>query len=139
MGNHSWSHLDFSSIPAETMHQEILLTQKKMWDILGYQSNLFRVPFGTYSDTALDIVGENGLYPIQWDVVSGDPDPNILAEPMTDWVIEQTQNGSIIIMHANGRGWHTAEALPVIVQTLKDEGYKFVTISELLGLNDPVD
>jgi peptidoglycan/xylan/chitin deacetylase (PgdA/CDA1 family) len=40
-------------------------------------------------------------------------------------------------MHANGRGWHTAEALPQIISTLEAQGYTFVTISDLLNLETP--
>jgi len=132
LGNHSWSHLDFSAITPEEMSREVLLTQQQMYELLGYQSNLFRLPYGTYNETALDVIGENGLYVIQWDVVSGDPDPNIDAMSMTDWVLQQVNPGSIIIMHANERGWHTAEALPGIIQTLRQSGYTLVTVSELL-------
>ena len=47
---------------------------------------------------------------------------------------ERVQNGSIIIMHANGRGWHTAEALPQMIEYLQSQGYIMVTVSQLLGL-----
>lgn len=137
LGNHSWSHLDFSVITPEVMTQEILFTQRQMFDLLGYQTNLFRLPYGTYSETALNVIGENGLHVIQWDVVSGDPDPNIDAASMTEWVLQQVNPGSIIIMHANGRGWHSAEALPTIIQTLRQNGYTLVTVSELLNIDSP--
>lgn len=134
LGNHAWSHLDFAQITPEQMSTEIILTQQKMWDLFGWQTSLFRLPYGTYTEQSLDIIADHGMLTIQWDVVSGDPDPNVLAGPMTDWVFQQVQPGSIIIMHANGRGWHTAEALPEIISTLRADGYRFVTISELLGL-----
>jgi peptidoglycan/xylan/chitin deacetylase (PgdA/CDA1 family) len=53
---------------------------------------------------------------------------------MVPWVVKQVQPGSIIIMHANGRGWHTAEALPAIIASLREQGYELVTISALLDL-----
>jgi len=134
LGNHSWSHEDFSTIPQDEVQQQVLLTQQKMFDLLGYQTNLFRLPYGTYNNEALNTINGNGLYIIQWDDVSGDPDPNINAESMTSWVLQQAKPGSIIIMHANGRGWHTAEALPGIIQSLRDQGYSLVTISDLLDL-----
>lgn len=137
IGNHSWSHPDFSAITIDEMKTEIILTQQFMYDLLGYQTNLFRLPFGTYTEEALNVIGENGLYIIQWEVVSGDPDPNINAESMTKWVLQQVQPGSIIIMHANGRGWHTAEALPTIIQSIRQQGYTLVTIPELLGIQSP--
>lgn len=134
LGNHSWSHLDFSSLSADAMQQQILLAQQKMYELLGYQTNLFRFPYGTYNEEALHVVNDNGLYAIQWDSVSGDPDPDIGAKEMTAWVLQQAQPGSIIIMHANGRGWHTAEALPGMIQSLRDQGYTLVTVSELLNI-----
>jgi peptidoglycan-N-acetylglucosamine deacetylase len=134
LGNHSWSHADFSAIPKDEMERQILQTQQTMYDLLGYQTNLFRLPYGTYTDEALNVINDQGLYIIQWDDVSGDPDPNIDAKEMTVWVLQQVQPGSIIIMHANGRGWHTAEALPRIIASLREQGYTPVTVSELLNI-----
>jgi peptidoglycan/xylan/chitin deacetylase (PgdA/CDA1 family) len=134
LGNHGWSHLDFAQITPDQMASEVILTQQAMWDLLGRQSRLFRLPYGTYTDEALAVIEAHGLHTIQWDVVSGDPDPEITAERMIPWVVEQVRPGSIVIMHANGRGWHTAEALPEIIRTLREQGYVFATISDLLDL-----
>jgi len=134
LGNHSWSHADFSAITRDEMERQVVLAQQTMHDLLGYETNLFRLPYGTYTDEALKLINDQGLYIIQWDDVSGDPDPDIDAKEMTAWVLQQVQPGSIIIMHANGRGWHTAEALPRIIQSLRDQGYTPVTISELLNI-----
>ena len=134
LGNHSWSHPDFSELSNDEITEEIQKTQEEMYTLVGFQTNLFRLPFGTYTEETLKTIAGNGLYTIQWDVESGDPDPNINAEDMIDWVLYQAQAGSIIIMHVNGRGWHTAEALPTIIANLREQGYEFVTISELLGL-----
>jgi len=135
LGNHSWSHLDFASITTEEMQQEIQKTQETMWELIGRQAHFFRFPFGTYNEQALEAVRRGGMYAIQWDVVSGDPDPNIDADRMIQAVVREAQPGSIIIMHINGRGWHTAEALPEIIRQLQEKGFEFVTVSELLGLD----
>ena len=116
------------------MNREIQLTQQYMYYLLGYQTNLFRLPYGTYNEEALNVIGDNGLYAIQWDDVSGDPDPNIDADRMTNWVLQQVRPGSIIIMHANGRGWHTAVALPAIIEAIRQQGYSLVTVSNLLKI-----
>ena len=134
LGNHSWSHPDFSRIPPERMAEEIRKTQRIMWELLGYQTRLFRFPYGRYSEKALDVIGQNGLYAIQWDVVSGDPDPRIDADRMAHWVLSRMKPGSIVIMHANGRGRHTAKALLPIIHGLRKKGYAPVTVSRLLGL-----
>ena len=53
-------------------------------------------------------------------------------------MISNTRPGSIIIAHANGRGVHTAAALPLAIPALKAKGYQFVTVSELLAAGRPV-
>lgn len=134
MGNHSWSHPDLPGLSQERISSEIVQTQKLLYKLTGRQARLFRLPAGKYDDLTLGVIAWHGLYTIQWDVETGDPDPTIDAERMNWAVSQRVQNGSIIIMHANGRGWHTAEALPEIIEYLRGQGYTLVTVSELLGL-----
>jgi peptidoglycan-N-acetylglucosamine deacetylase len=134
LGNHSWSHPDLPGLSEEIISKEIVKTQNMLYQLTGRQAKLFRLPAGLYDDLTLSVIAWNGLYTIQWDVETGDPDPSIDAERMNWAVRERVQNGSIIIMHANGRGWHTAEALPQMIEYLQSQGYILVTVSQLLGL-----
>ena len=134
LGNHSWSHPDLPGLSAEVISSEIVQTQNLLYKLTGIQSRLFRLPAGKYDDLTLGMVAWHGLYTIQWDVETGDPDPTIDAERMNWAVSQRVQNGSIIVMHANGRGWHTAEALPQMIEYLRGQGYTLVTVSQLLGL-----
>jgi peptidoglycan/xylan/chitin deacetylase (PgdA/CDA1 family) len=137
IGNHSWSHRDFPGLTRAEMEEEILKTQELMYELLGYQTRLFRFPSGEYTADALDVVADLGMYAVQWDVVSGDPVGSITPEHLRDWVLQQVEPGSIIIFHANERGWHTAEALPDIIHRLKEDGYRFVKVSDLLEIEKP--
>jgi len=137
LGNHSWSHPDLPGLREEIISKEIVKTQNSLYQLTGRQAKLFRLPAGLYDDLTLSVIAWHGLYTIQWDVETGDPDPTIDAKRMNWAVRNRVQNGSIIIMHANGRGWHTAEALPEMIEYLQSEGYTLVTISQLLGL-EPV-
>ena len=134
LGNHSWSHPDLPGLSEEIITKEIVKTQNMLYQLTGRQAKLFRLPSGLYDDLTLSVIAWNGLYTIQWDVETGDPDPTIDAERMNWAVRERVQNGSIIIMHANGRGWHSAEALPQMIEYLQGQGYTLVTVSQLLGL-----
>ena len=135
LGNHSWSHPDLRTLPQPEISAEILRTQDILYQVTGEQTLLFRLPSGFYNDLVLGVIAWHGLYTIQWDVVTGDPDPNITAEDMLEKAVKpRTQNGSIIIMHANGRGWNTAEALPGMIEYLRGAGYTLVTVSQLIGL-----
>jgi peptidoglycan/xylan/chitin deacetylase (PgdA/CDA1 family) len=132
LGNHAWSHSNFTQLTPEEMSAEIQRTQQIMQSFTGRQPTLFRFPFDVYTAEAVEVAGQHGLRVISGDVVSGDPDPNITTQAIVDQVTSQAKNGSIIIMHMNTRGWRTAEALPVIIEQLREEGYTFVTVSQLL-------
>ncbi len=134
LGNHSWSHPDFPGLDEATLSAEILKTQDILYRMTGVQPRLFRLPAGLYDDLSLSVIAYHGLYTIQWDVVTADPVYDNQADHINQIVRENVQNGSIIIMHANGRGWHTAEALPEMIAYLREQRYRLVTVSELLGL-----
>jgi hypothetical protein len=99
---------------------------------------LFRFPFGACNAAGLQAVADAGLLAIQWDVATGDPSPNRSARSIAEAIVRNARPGSIVVMHANGRGYHTAEALPLAVPALRAKGFKFVTVSELLAAGRPV-
>lgn len=134
LGNHSWSHPDFTKLSRAQMDEEIVKTQDMLYKLTGRESHLFRMPYGFYNDDALNAVAAHGLTTIQWDTVTGDPDPNFQAEDIQRAVREDAQNGSIVIMHANGFGWHTVDALPGVLDYLQSQGFTLVTVSQLIGL-----
>jgi peptidoglycan/xylan/chitin deacetylase (PgdA/CDA1 family) len=134
LGNHSWSHSDFTQLSEEEIGQEIDQTEDMLFQITGRHSRLFRLPSGLYNEQILRVIARHGLYTIQWDSVTGDPDPTFDAATILAEVQRTVRKGSIIIMHGNGRGWHTAEALPLVIDYLKSKGYILVTVSQLIGL-----
>lgn len=152
VANHSWEHRNLRVISGSKLDDEIKAPQvayELLRDKLAKRQclardgrpvqrttsprmTLFRFPFGACNDKALEAVNENGLIAVQWDVSSGDPDKHLTAAGMVDSVLKLVRPGSIILFHANGRGWHTADALPKIIAELARAQFKFVTVSELL-------
>jgi peptidoglycan/xylan/chitin deacetylase (PgdA/CDA1 family) len=98
---------------------------------------LFRFPFGACNPDSLAAVNDYGMLAIQWDLSTGDPSPLQSARAIADAMIKRTKPGSIIIAHANGRGFHTSEALPMAIPKLRAKGFEFVTVSELLAAGTP--
>jgi peptidoglycan/xylan/chitin deacetylase (PgdA/CDA1 family) len=133
IGNHSWSHLDLEKTSPEQTEEQIMKGQEALWRLTGRTPTVFRFPFGTYNAASLAAVCGHGMSAIEWNVVTGDPDKNVHADDIVRVVKKRTRDGAIIIMHANGRGWHTAEALPRIIEWLRSQGYEPVTVSELLA------
>lgn len=134
LGNHSYIHPHFTKISDERVIEEVRKTQDIQYRLTGKRGHVFRFPFGDHHQKDVELVASLGLTPIQWEVVSGDPDPNVSAKAMIREVLAQARPGSIIIFHINGRGVHTAEALPAVIEGLRERGFQLVTVSELLGL-----
>jgi len=130
IGNHSYLHPHMTKISEARMEQELLETQDDQQRYTGRQGHLFRPPYGEYNPQLLQTAARLGLRSMTWEVVSGDPDPHVTAKDMIREILRRTRPGSIIIMHMNGRGWHTAEALPAVIAGLRKKGYTFVRVSD---------
>jgi peptidoglycan/xylan/chitin deacetylase (PgdA/CDA1 family) len=130
IGNHSYLHPHMTKISVRQMQTELLKTQDDQVKFIGRQGSLFRPPYGEYNPLLLQTAGRLGLHTITWEVVSGDPDPHVTAKDMIREILRRTRPGSIIIMHMNGRGWHTAEALPAVIAGLRKKGFTFVKVSD---------
>lgn len=135
IGTHGHKHL---RLPIHT-ENEILDELEKPTKILqkdfGVTPKVFRPPYGATNQTVENLAKGLGLKTIMFDVISGDPDENLSKEQLIKNVLGHTQNGSILIFHINGRGWKTAEALPEIIQSLKQKGFEFVKVSDLISDN----
>ncbi|MCX5511983.1 polysaccharide deacetylase family protein [Kaistia algarum] len=148
IGNHTYDHANLDHADAAKVAEEIGRTETVLQGLreriaavcpaVGAlpASGVFRFPYGSCSPESLAAVSAMGETAIQWDVVSGDPS-GIGAAPMAKAVLAEVKPGSIIVMHANGRGKHTGAALKTIIPKLRAAGYRFVTVSELLKAGAP--
>lgn len=148
VGDHTYDHADLAHVDAARIDLEIARTEAVLGDLaarvakacpasgLPPKTRLFRFPYGACGAEGPADVRAAGLVPIQWDVVSGDPS-GVAAAPMARGVLAEIKPGSIVVMHANGRGRHTAEALATIIPQLRARGYDFVTVSDLLAAGRP--
>ena len=155
MANHSETHRNLRLLHGKVLSDEINAPQRAYESLVeGYtgrqcrrgdgtiaklpaRMTLFRFPFGACDPESLNAVNDAGLLAIQWDLSTGDPWRGQKADAITRAMIEHTKPGSIIISHANGRGYHTAEALPAAIPALLAKGFEFVTVSELLAAGTP--
>ena len=131
-GNHSYSHPHCAAISDDSIRQELSRTESLLIRTTGTSQKLFRPPFGETDQRIEGIAQTIGLTTVLFDLASGDPDSTISRERLIQYVVASARNGSIIVMHVNGRGWHTSEALPEIIQILHAKGFTFVKVSELL-------
>ena len=157
MANHAEAHRNLRKLQGPALAEEIVGPQRSYEGIRAQLAStqcaarapeslqsvpprlgLFRFPFGACNAPAMAAVNDAGLLAIQWDVSSGDPDPHMTATAVAEQIVRHARPGSIVVSHANGRGWNTAEALPIAIPKLKAMGYQFVTVSELIASGHPV-
>ena len=131
LGNHSENHKNMSQLSVEECKSELQQVHDKVKEITGYDMFLFRPPYGDYDNEVITTAREMGYYPIQWDVDSLDW-KNYGVSSIVQTVTEHKHlgNGSIILMH-NG-ATYTADALETVINSLRDQGYEIVPISELI-------
>ena len=129
IGTHSKTHPHMSKMSVSEIKSELESSKKAIEDITGKKVTLFRAPFGEYNDAVVDTAAAMGLKTIQWDVDSLDW-KDLSAQEIAARIIKNVKSGSIILCH--NQGLHTAEALPLVFTALKERGFEFVTVSELL-------
>ncbi len=128
-GTHSATHPYMSKLDKTSVIKELTTSSRAIEDITGKKVEVFRAPYGDYNDTLINTAKELGLFTIQWDVDSLDW-KNLSAQEIEKRVLSRVKNGSIVLFH--NQGLHTWEALPQIINTLKERGYEFVPIGELI-------
>ena len=127
IGNHSWSHPVLSKLSLDDAKKQITDTEDALTKVLGSSSKLMRPPYGAITD---DIRNSLDLSFIMWDVDSLDWKSKNEAAILTE-IQHQVANGSIVLMHDIHSP--TVNALPRVIEYLKNQGYTFVTIPEMLN------
>jgi peptidoglycan/xylan/chitin deacetylase (PgdA/CDA1 family) len=112
------------------MKDEIECCNNKIEAITGVKPTLLRPPYGDYDNALIETMNELKMYTIQWDVDSLDWKDNATPDSICKRVTSKVKNGSIVLFHNDAD--HTPAALPTILKCLKDEGYEFVFISDLI-------
>ncbi len=131
LGNHSENHKNMSQLSDEEKKEELMQVHTKVQELTGYDMFLFRPPYGDYDNAVVNVAKDCGYYTIQWDVDSLDwKDYGVDSIIKTVTQHKHLGNGSIILCHNGAK--YTAQALDTLIATLKNEGYTFVPISELI-------
>lgn len=136
IGNHTYSHLAESTGNNDKLKSEIEKTEEIIYKITGQNNFLFRPPTGYCSKSAVNMVKDMNYKTIVWDIDTRDW-AHTKKEDMLANVKKFAACGSIILMHDFiGYNSPTPEALKIILPWLKANGYRFVTISEMISLDD---
>ena len=143
LGNHTFSHPNVALLPAKQIQMELTATQRVLEAKLGVQTTLWRPPFTEDMEPAdaSDAFSLIQSADLGYATIGLNIDPYDWARPGTDEIVRRTVSqvergeGNVILLHdGGGNRQETIEALPRIIDKLTAEGYRFVTIHELLHL-----
>src|SRR5713226_3957101 len=146
IGNHTFTHPKWDEISHTQIRWELNLTQRLIESTLGVKSILFRPPYGIdhqpeyaeevaqlplAQDMGYLIVGQR-IDPDDWSLRGGkNPLP---AKDIVASVLRQADKGNIILLHdGGGERAQTVAALPQIIDALRERGYQFVSVADLIG------
>ena len=142
LGSHSYTDSSYygfcyglKQIDSTLKIEDVGATEKLLHKHAGINNQLFRFPGGCYTPADVKLVNEAGDTVVHWDISGADGFNNNTNQIIHN-VVDNAQNGSIIVLHMNGAPTapKTAEAIPEIISKLKAKGFEFVKVSELLGL-----
>lgn len=138
IGTHGHLHKDYSKYSNEWIRKQVKMSEDTLYDITGERTNLIRTPNGDYNERVLNTLYDMGYKVIQWDTDSLDwMKPGV--DKVVQNVLSKAHKGDIILMHASDSCPHTPEALPIIIDRLREKGFQFVTVSELLEKGDIIN
>ncbi|MBO7519537.1 MAG: polysaccharide deacetylase family protein [Clostridia bacterium] len=128
--NHSNTHPYMTQLSKIKMTDEITSCNDKIEAITGTAPTLFRPPYGDYDNAVIETVNGLNMHAIQWSIDSLDWQDSATAESIYKKVTSKAHPGAIVLFHNDAE--HTPEALPNILKTLKEQGYEFVFIDDLI-------
>lgn len=135
LANHTFEHHDLGRLDWSRCSTEITSTTRLMTETYGEAPTLFRPPYGHVGGAALLAAAEAGLTTVLWsaqareDLVASRPDG------IVDDIASQVRPGSIVLAHDTGTADRliTIDRLVAIIRRLRDDGYAFATVSDLLA------
>ena len=138
LGNHTYSHPRLTLVRKERIRMQIRRTNRILEKKIGRPALSMRPPAGAWNAKVVKIVNQEHLPVVLWSVVSGDVGGHVPAARIDRTVLDEAKPGAIIIFHINKRAPFTKKALPDIIAALREKGFRFVTVSQLLALPDAV-
>lgn len=136
IGNHTFTHINVSKRGYSDIDKEISDTQDVIKKIIGEEPKIFRPPYRAISKEMCSIVKNKDMNIILWSNL----DPRDWSNPGVYYIVNtitsKVENGNIILLHdynnlRNSKS-QTIQALDVVIPKLKEMGYKFVTVSQLV-------
>jgi peptidoglycan/xylan/chitin deacetylase (PgdA/CDA1 family) len=131
VANHTYSHTPLKQLDDEGILNELGQTRTVIHRLTGRDCPLFRPPGGGYSRRIVLASSKAGYHMILWSVLTNDVQ-GASQRQIFQRVMKGSNDGGVILMHSGIE--NTVEVLPRMISALRNRGYHFVTVSQLMGL-----
>lgn len=131
--NHSFNHPHFTDMTQDQINHELHAASTRIEEITGKYPKLIRPPYGSLNQTVVDTINTQGFTSVLWSLDSLDwaiKEKEVILQN----VLSHVRNGDIILMHSGRSNAASAEALPDIIEKLHSQGYRFVTLESMFGI-----
>lgn len=130
--NHTLSHVELTKVSDAEIRRQIREGNSIIRNITGKTPYLLRPPYGSYDSRVLRIAGEEGMkYAVMWSVDPYDWASYSTVDSITTNVLSNATNNGIVLFHMHS--YKSQKALPGIIQGLKDRGYTFCTVEDMVN------
>ena len=134
IGNHTYTHPHVSCLNSQNLKCEVERCESAIYGLTDYKTKLFRPPEGMIDADVRSVLRSLDYKVILWDIDTRDW-AHTSPQEIADNVIDNIASGDIILMHDYiGYNSPTIEAMRIFIPQLLDKGYRFVVVSELIGL-----
>lgn len=135
--SHGYSHPDLTTVSEAEIRRQLRLDREIIRNTVGTTSYLLRPPYGAYNSTVRRIAGEEGYrYLVLWSIDTSDwatvrNGVTITPSYIVNITLQNASQNGIVLMHMHSS--KTVEALPTLLQKLSEQGYRFVTVNDMVN------
>lgn len=130
IGNHGYNHVDYDKLSYDKNKEEILKAHNTLLDITGKSPKYFAPPSGAFNDETVKAAKDLGYKLVLWSIDTIDWREDSTKDVIINRIESKIHNSAIILMHPTQE---TVNALPEIINSLFQKGYKIGTIGDVIN------
>ena len=136
IGNHTYSHPRIKELSEEELQKQIVECEDTLDRLCGIRPHIFRPPEGMMNEGLKRLLKEMDYHAVLWSIDTMDWDHHS-PQKIAAEVLGSVRSGDIILMHDYiGHNSPTVTALELMIPKLLERGFEFVTVSELIGIEN---
>lgn len=131
--SHSYNHNEMTKMSDKEIDYELNMSQNAIFNVIGRKPLILRPPYGSVTQRELSLISSRGYKAVLWSIDTLDWSKKDKIY-ISNNVLNNVRPGDIVLMHCNSDKEASYEALSIIIKTLKQRGYSFLTLDKMLNI-----